>query len=253
MKEQPQPPRAPAPLESRTDTAVSDARRASPQPRARAGSLYAAPYLVTTLYYALLPLLGGAAAIIADPSVTGWVVMGGWVAGVLSLYLHAPVISRNTGPLNLIALLLPIALLGLKQGLSGTFVLELFLDQTVLECATLTLGFVGVIALGKGISGNSAWKDLGPGLVVILIGIFVASVWGFLAAWAPLQGDQPPLGLALTGAALVATVFAKARLLLSIRDGRAGTNRLLDKYWGLIIAFIAVWIGGLSIVAALVD
>ncbi|MCB1318229.1 MAG: hypothetical protein KDK27_19820, partial [Leptospiraceae bacterium] len=191
-------------------------------------------------YICLLPFLGALAAFQLESDFIGWIMIGGWLLAVLNVYIHAPVILSGYGrsaPLLLVPLVRIVLLAGKQSWMEGS-IWNFFLDETILEAGSLMIAFALMFLFGRGISGNTAWQDLGVGMVVIMVGLFLGSIGGFLMFYI----EQLPNGLhpalILQAIALGIAVYYRLRLITGIRDGFIQPDAIFNKHFFVLLGVI---------------
>ena len=203
------------------------------------------------LYIGILPLLGAWAAILVDRELLGWVVGGGWLLAVINLTIHVPMVisgyqqSRKMRWLWLP--LLPMGLLATRQGLIGGSAWGFFLDDVMLESCSLMLGFIGMLLVGTGVSGKSAFKDLGCFTVFLVIGFLLGAIGGFVIAWVQTLHGQPWWSILGLVFAFFLGIAGKIWLLMDIAGGAFDADaHMQGKEW-MIIVMIFTWLFGLPL------
>jgi hypothetical protein len=199
---------------------------------------------------ASLPLLGAVAAIYFQTGYFHLLIYTGWLLLIMNIYIHAPLVlvGKPSSLGQTLIALIPMAMIVSKQVFSQGSVWGYFLDEAMLESVALMLGFVAMFAFGTGVTGESAWKGLGIGMTLIVVGLFAGCASGIFLAWFETVEQQPVWGIINF---LVAFGFAtrqKIQLLKSMRDGAFNPDKFADKYMFLIIGALPIWLGGLPLI-----
>ncbi len=189
------------------------------------------------IYVALLPFLGAWAAMELDSEYVSWIIFGGWLLATMNVYIYVPLVLSGFGR-NWVLMMVPvvrIAVLILKQGVSDGSLWAFFLDEAMVETGSLMIGFALYFLFGTGISGNSAWKDLGIVAVLVFVGLFLGSAGGFLmASW-----DEQPAGrwdtLLYLGVALGMSTWQKIGFISAIKKGQANPDSIMSKNFMILV------------------
>ncbi|MEM7036428.1 MAG: hypothetical protein AAF570_05555 [Bacteroidota bacterium] len=211
---------------------------------------------IEAVYIAVLPFLGGWAAMTIDGDTFGWVVAGGWLLAVINLIIHVPMVmsgyQHQRKPYWRWLSLLAVSLLATRQGLVGGSAWGFFLDDVIMESCALLGGFAVMLIFGKGISGDRAWSELGAGMVILVVAFLVGAMGGFVIAWVDtLQGQPWWSVLALVGA-FVMGIAGKVILLKDIGKGKIDTDEHISGQEPLIIGMIFLWLFGMPLLAHLI-
>jgi|GEM_PF-3297403 hypothetical protein len=142
-------------------------------------------YRIEMVFLLSLPLLGALAIYNIAPQYYKWTIVAGWLLALLHVYLHMPFYSVKSNLRGIRALLplAPVVAAGVNQGFAATDFWHFFLESCVMEAGALMLGFAGILLVGKGMAGGSAWKDLGPFMVLMVAGLALATASPFFLAW----------------------------------------------------------------------
>lgn len=182
-------------------------------------------------YVAALPFLGAWSALELESDYVSWILFGGWLLATMNIYIYVPIILQGMGR-NWVLLTLPlvrIAVLAFKQTESEGSLWAFFLDEALIETGSLMIGFAFYFLFGTGISGNTAWSEMGIPGVLLIVGLFLGSVGGFVMA----SLEQQPSGrwdtIAYMGLALGLSVWQKIGFIVAIKNGRASPDAVFTE------------------------
>lgn len=203
-------------------------------------------YKVEIIYLLALPVLGGLAIYHTSFDYFGFTVMAGWLLAMMHVYLHLPFFleRKNMRGMKALLPLAPVAAAGINQGIGTADFWHFFLENTVMEAGALMLGLVGMFLFGKGISGKRSFEDLGYGLVVIVIALFLASAAPFFLAWAAHwpKYTENPLMLAPAFMGLGFATYGKFKMVKVMSEGGPNPDVAMDGKEMYIIALIFGWL-----------